>query len=115
LHLRRAYKKARAGRAFFALWGAYLAVTAATLTSPAEASLLLSTCCVAVFLGADALSALEVATLEASGAGAAATWEGGVAEAEIAASYSHAETKAGARPSSARAVAADIFIMSASS
>jgi len=78
--------------------------------------LLLSTACFAVFFGAGALSALEVADLEASAAGAAASCAGGVAEAEVAASYSHAEPKAGARPIRATAVAADIFIvMSASS
>jgi hypothetical protein len=115
LYLLRAHKKARAGRAFFALCGAYLAVTTATLTSLAEASLLLSTGCFAVFFVAGALSALEVGILEASGTGAAASCEGEVAEAEIAASYSHAEPKAGARPSRATAAAADIFIMSASS
>ena len=99
-----------------ALSSAYLAVTAATFTSLVEASLLLSTACFAVFFGAGALSALEVADLEASAAGAAASCAGGVAEAEVAASYSHAEPKAGARPIRATAVAADIFIvMSASS
>jgi len=99
-----------------ALSSAYLAVTAATFTSLVEASLLLSTACFAVFFETGALTALEVANLEASGAGVAASWAGGVAEAEVAASYSHAEPNAGARPSRATAVAADIFIvMSASS
>jgi hypothetical protein len=85
---------------------------AATFTSLRDASFL-SSVSFATFLEAGALAALAAAagTRVASGAGAEASRAGGAADADVAASYSHAKPKAGARLNTANPATIDSFVI----
>jgi hypothetical protein len=56
----------------------------------------------------------DTGALDAAGAGVDASWVGGVAEADVEASYSHAGASAGTRLHRANAVAAAVFFIAAS-
>jgi len=112
---RRPDKKARTGRASWRnCRNDYLIETAATFSSGA-ASLFLSATCLAAVFEAGTFSAVVVGALVAAGTGVAASWDGGVAEAEVDASWDPQSAAAGmVRLNNASAVTADAVFMASS-